>query len=68
VLVHAKTAANEGDRRFNLVLNTTPIVERVLEITGVLDTLNRVHTLEEALAADSDGTKGHLRRCRVNRG
>jgi anti-anti-sigma factor len=49
VLVNAKKAADERDCRFNLVLSTTPIVERVLEITGVLTTLNRVHTLEEAL-------------------
>ena len=51
VLVHAKSAAYDNDRRFNLVLNSTPIVERVLEITGVLETLNRVHTIDEALAS-----------------
>jgi anti-anti-sigma factor len=48
-LLHTKRAATEGDCRFNIVLSTTPIVERVLEITGVLPTLNRVHSLEEAL-------------------
>ena len=49
VLVNAQKAATERDCRFNLVLSTTPLVERVLEITGVLETLNRVHSLEEAL-------------------
>jgi anti-anti-sigma factor len=49
VLVNAKKAASERDCPFNLVLSTTPIVERVLEITNVLDYLNRVHSLEEAL-------------------
>jgi stage II sporulation protein AA (anti-sigma F factor antagonist) len=49
VLVNAKKAASERDCPFNLVLNTTPLVERVLEITDVLDHLNRVHSLEEAL-------------------
>jgi anti-anti-sigma factor len=49
VLVNAQKAARDRDCRFNLVLSTTPIVERVLEITGVLPALNRVHTLEEAL-------------------
>jgi anti-anti-sigma factor len=50
VLVNAQKAATEKDCGFNLVLSTTPLVERVLEITGVLPTLNRVHTLKEALA------------------
>lgn len=49
VLVHAKKAASERDCPFNLLLGTTPAVERVLEITGVLDHLDRVHSLEDAL-------------------
>jgi hypothetical protein len=49
VLVNAQKAATERDCPFNLVLSTTPIVERALEITGVLETLNRVHAREEAL-------------------
>jgi anti-anti-sigma factor len=48
-LLHAKNAATEGGGRFNIVLSTTPLVERVLEITGVLGLLNRVHSLDEAL-------------------
>jgi len=48
-LLHAKNAATEGGGRFNIVLSTTPLVERVLEITGVLGPLNRVHSLDEAL-------------------
>jgi anti-anti-sigma factor len=49
VLLATKGRADAGRRRFNLLLGTEPIVERVLEITGVLILLNRVHTLEEAL-------------------
>lgn len=49
VLVSTKGRADAADRRFNLLLGTTPIVERALEITGVLTVLNRVHTLNEAL-------------------
>jgi anti-anti-sigma factor len=48
-LVRAKKAANENHRRFNLVLSTTSLVERVFEITGVVEFLNRVHSPEEAL-------------------
>ena len=47
-LLQAKKAATEGEGRFNIVLSTTPLVERALEITGVLGVLNRVHSLEEA--------------------
>ena len=51
MLLSTKSRADASDRRFNLLLGTEPIVERVLEITGVLTILNRVHTLEEALRA-----------------
>jgi anti-anti-sigma factor len=50
VIVDNKAQADATGRQFNLLLGTEPIVERVLEITGVLQGLNRVHALEEALA------------------
>jgi stage II sporulation protein AA (anti-sigma F factor antagonist) len=53
VLVNAKKVATERDCPFNLVLSTTPIVERVLEVTGVLEYLDRVHSTEEALQVGS---------------
>jgi len=49
-LVNAKNHADQAGCRFNLVLASTPIVERALEITGVLPHLNRVKTLDQALA------------------
>ncbi len=49
ILVATKSRADAGECRFSLLLGTEPIVERALEITGVLTVLNRVHTLEEAL-------------------
>ena len=49
-LVNAKKHADHVGCRFNLVLASTPIVERALEITGVLPSLNRVKTVEQALA------------------
>ena len=48
-LISTKKRADATDRRFTLLLGTKPIVERALEITGMLTTLNRVHTLEKAL-------------------
>jgi anti-sigma B factor antagonist len=51
VLVGTKKRADTGGQRFNLVLASSPIVERVLEMTRVLPGLNRVKSLEEALAA-----------------
>ena len=51
VLVHAMKEAEGRDRRFTVVLGTAPVVERVLEITGVLALLNVVPTVEQALAA-----------------
>jgi anti-anti-sigma factor len=50
VLIAIKKRAEANDRRFNLLLGTEPIVERILEITGVLPLLNRVHALEEAIS------------------
>jgi anti-anti-sigma factor len=49
-LVNAKKHADRRECKFNLVLASTPIVERVLEITSVLPGLNRVATIERALA------------------
>jgi anti-anti-sigma factor len=49
VLLSTKGRADATDRRFNLLLGTEPIVERALEVTGVLAALNRVHTLGEAI-------------------
>ncbi len=48
-LISAKARADADERRFNLLLGTEPIIERVLEITGVLTVLNRVHRLEDAI-------------------
>jgi anti-anti-sigma factor len=48
-LLNTKKAADESGHSFNLVLGTSPLVERVLEITSVLPALNRVHSLGEAL-------------------
>ena len=51
VLMEARKHAPELDRKFNVVLGTAPIVERILEISGVLPLLNVVPTVERALAA-----------------
>jgi anti-sigma B factor antagonist len=51
VLVQAMKNAEGRDRKFTIVLGTAPVVERVLEITGVLALLNVVPTVERALAA-----------------
>jgi anti-sigma B factor antagonist len=51
VLLQTKKNAIELDRKFNVVLGTAPIVERILEVTGVVGRLNVVPTVERALAA-----------------
>jgi anti-anti-sigma factor len=51
VLVQAMKNAEGRDRKFTVVLGAAPVVERVLEITGVLALLNVVPTVERALAA-----------------
>ena len=51
VLVQAKKTATALDRKFNVVLGTAPVVERILEITGVVALLNVVPTVEQALAS-----------------
>jgi anti-anti-sigma factor len=50
VLVNTKKRSDTMGQRFNVVLGSTPIVERALELTGLLPSLNRVHTVDEALA------------------
>ena len=51
VLMEAREHAAELDRKFSVVLGTAAIVERVLEVSGVLPLLNVVPTVERALAA-----------------
>jgi anti-sigma B factor antagonist len=51
VLVQAKKTATALDRKFNVVLGTAPVVERILEITGVVPLLNIVPTVEQAIAS-----------------
>jgi anti-anti-sigma factor len=51
VLLRTKKNAIELDRKFNVVLGTAPVVERILEVTGVVPLLNVVPTVERALAA-----------------
>ena len=48
-LYGARKRADETGRRFNLVLGTAPIVERALELSGILPTLNVVKTVDQAL-------------------
>jgi anti-anti-sigma factor len=49
-LYGAKMRADESGRKFNLVLGTAPIVERALELSGILPALNVVKTVDQALA------------------
>jgi anti-anti-sigma factor len=51
LLLQTKKNAIELDRKFNVVLGTAPVVERILEVTGVVPHLNVVPTVERALAA-----------------
>ena len=51
VLLQTMENAIELDRKFNVVLGTAPVVERILEVTGVLPLLNVVPTVERALDA-----------------
>jgi anti-anti-sigma factor len=50
-LLKARSQAGELGCKFNVVLGTAPIVERILEITGVVPLLNVVPTVERALGA-----------------
>lgn len=49
VLLQTRKHAIERDRKFNVVLGTAPIVERILEVTGVVGRLNVVASVEQAL-------------------
>ena len=49
VILQTKKNAVELDRKFNVVLGTAPVVERILEVTEVIPLLNVVPTVEEAL-------------------
>jgi anti-anti-sigma factor len=49
-LVKAKQQADHQNVTFNLLLGTAPVVERALQVTEVLPFLNRVKTIDEALA------------------
>ena len=51
VLMQTRGKAVELDRKFSVVLGTAPVVERILEVTGVVPLLNIVPTVERALAA-----------------
>ena len=51
VLMETRSHALERDRKLTVVLGTAPIVERVLEISGLLTLMNVVPTIERALAA-----------------
>jgi anti-anti-sigma factor len=51
VLLQTRKNAAELDRKFNVVLGTALVVERILEITGVVPLLNVVPSVEQALAA-----------------
>ena len=51
VLMEARQHAIELDRTFSVVLGTAPIVEQILEVSGVLPLLNVVPTVERALDA-----------------
>jgi len=48
-LVRAKNAADAAGKRFNLVLGTAAIVERALEVSGVMPMLDVVPSVESAL-------------------
>jgi anti-anti-sigma factor len=51
LLLQTKKNATELDRKFNVVLGSALVVERILEVTGAVPLLNVVPTVERALAA-----------------
>lgn len=51
VLVQTMRRTEELDRKFTVVLGTAPAVERILGVTGLLELITVVPTLELALAA-----------------
>ena len=50
VLMETRGHAIERDRKLSVVLGTAAIVERVLEISGILGLMNVVPSVERALA------------------
>jgi anti-anti-sigma factor len=54
VLVQTMKTAAELGHKFNVVLGSVPVAERILEVTGVVPLLNVVPTVERALAASTD--------------
>lgn len=50
-LVDAAKAAEAAGVAFAVVIAEASIVERVLEVTGLMEILHRVHALDEALVA-----------------
>jgi anti-anti-sigma factor len=56
VLMETRGHAIERDRKFSIVLGTAAIVERVLDISGILKLVNVVPTVERALAGSVDAT------------
>jgi anti-sigma B factor antagonist len=51
LLVRTKRDADSRGRRFNLVLGEAPLIEKPLEICGVLPSLNRVTDVHGALGS-----------------
>jgi anti-anti-sigma factor len=47
--IRARDRAEDGGGRFNLVLGTAAIVERALEVSGVIAVLRVVPTVDQAL-------------------
>lgn len=57
VLVATRQHAVELGRTFSVVLGTEPIVERILEVSGVLPLLNVVPTVERAFDASTSASE-----------
>jgi anti-sigma B factor antagonist len=59
LLVRTKRDADSRGRRFNLVLGDAPLIEKPLEICGVLPSLNRVTDVRGALEStpEDDGPR-----------
>jgi anti-anti-sigma factor len=60
-LLKAKKRADQGDRKFNLVMGTADIVERALATTQVLPALNHVRTIDQALTPETDRSRTTIR-------
>ncbi len=51
VLTQTMKDASERGCKFNVVLGSAPVVERILEVTGLVPLLNVVASVDQALAA-----------------